>query len=326
MRAVAALLAVLALVAAGCVTSGTGEELPAAPSGPVVLVTDEVAPKRERRPPPPAPAPSAKPEVAATPLPDGVLVVGSTGVEVVKLEERLASLTYLVGKVDGVFDRATQFGVTAFQKVEGLPLTGRGDFLTLQRLQTAEAPKAAFTTPPDHIEVDLPRQVIFVVRGGQVSASLPTSTGTNKLFRAQGWTRRAVTPNGTFTVSWKIPTWRKSPLGLLYKPSYFNGGIALHGSTSVPNYPASHGCVRIPMPFADWFYNDAAPRGMTVYVYGGPTGENPQPTIEDAPASGPEATPSPEPSPTGSGPLAPLPSLLPGLQSPNPTATASPTP
>jgi lipoprotein-anchoring transpeptidase ErfK/SrfK len=26
---------------------------------------------------------------------------------------------------------------------------------------------------------------------------------------------------------------------------YFNGGIAVHGYTSVPTYPASHGCVRV---------------------------------------------------------------------------------
>ena len=38
--------------------------------------------------------------------------------------------------------------------------------------------------------------------------------------------------------------------------NYFIGGYAIHGYPSVPNYPASHGCLRVPMPDAvsifDW--------------------------------------------------------------------------
>ena len=38
--------------------------------------------------------------------------------------------------------------------------------------------------------------------------------------------------------------------------SYFIGGYAIHGYSSVPNYPASHGCLRVPIPNArqifDW--------------------------------------------------------------------------
>ncbi|MEO7803439.1 MAG: L,D-transpeptidase family protein, partial [Actinomycetota bacterium] len=95
-----------------------------------------------------------------------------------------------------------------------------------------------------------------------------------------------------------------------YKPSYFNGGIAFHGNGSVPAYPASHGCVRLPMPFADWFFNNASSIGTVVYVYGGPDGTNPQPFIADKPAPSPSPSPSaipsespspsPEPSPTES--------------------------
>ena len=44
-----------------------------------------------------------------------------------------------------------------------------------------------------------------------------------------------------------------APLGRLYNPVYFNGGIAVHGAGSVPNHPASHGCVRIPMHIAEYF-------------------------------------------------------------------------
>lgn len=176
--------------------------------------------------------------------------------------------------------------------------------------------------------MDIPRQVVLVVRGGRVTATLPASTGSNKLFTAQGWTRRAVTPNGQFRVTRKINGMRISPLGKLYKPSYFNGGIALHGNPSVPTYPASHGCVRLPMQFADWFFVHAAPVGMVVYVYGGPNGPNPQPFVDDRPAPGaPQAEPVAEPSPSPSEAPAPSPSPSPSRsEAPAPSPSPSPSP
>lgn len=252
---------------------------------------------------PPSPSPSPSP----TPV-DKTPRVGQKGPEIKQLEQRLADLHYMAGPVDGIFDNSTRHGLIAFQKVEGLSRTGVGDPPTLGRLATASVPAPKFTTPADHLEIDIPRQVVFVVKGGAVSMVLPTSTGSNKNFTNAGWTRRAVTPNGVFKISRKINAMRISPLGELYKPSYFNGGIAFHGSGSVPTGPASHGCVRLPMAFATWFFDNASPIGRTVYVYGGPTGENPQPTIDDAPAPLPTVTadaipsPSPEPSPVPSAP------------------------
>jgi peptidoglycan hydrolase-like protein with peptidoglycan-binding domain len=246
----------------------------------------------------------------------------------------------MVGKVDGVFSSSTRHGLIAFQKVEGLKRSGIVDSATTERLASAAPPAPKYTTPADHLEVDIARQVVFVVRGGGVAWVLPTSTGNNKLFTSEGWTRRAVTPNGVFKINRKINGMRISPLGELYKPSYFNGGIAFHGNPSVPTGPASHGCVRLPMPFATWFFESASPIGQTVYVYGGPSGDNPQPTIEDAPAPmptveeplpSPPADPAPVPSPTD--PNEPEPSPEPEAEeedeeedeekSPDPDPTAS---
>src|SRR5581483_4016256 len=53
---------------------------------------------------------------------------------------------------------------------------------------------------------------------------------------------------------------------VLYYPSYFLRGFAVHGYPDVPPYPASHGCARIPMWIARTVY-DALPDGATVYVY-----------------------------------------------------------
>ena len=260
------------------------------------------APKQPERPPPP---------------PDNSLRVGSQGPAVLALEERLSQLHYLVGKVDGVFDTATKFGVVAFQKVEGLPRNGKGTDQTLARLQGASTPAPRYTSPADHLEVDIPRQVAFSVRGGQVAHIVAVVTGSGKPFYhpKQRRTVHAITPNGTYRVYYKKPGLHISPLGRMYYSSFFNGGIAFHGSlAAMVMYPASHGCVRIPMPFHVWWYDNATPRGMTVYVYGGPKGENPAPTIEEGPpvagAEGSEPAPSPSPSPS---------------PSPNPVPTPSPT-
>jgi hypothetical protein len=268
---------------------------------------------------------------------DTTLRAGSRGEAVQQLQQRLADLKYMVGKVDGVFSSSTRHGLIAFQKVEGLRRSGVVDAPTEERMRTAATPPPRFTSPSDHLEVDIPRQVVFVVRGGAVSAILPTSTGTNKNFTNGGWTRRAVTPNGVFKINRKINAMRISPLGELYKPSYFNGGIAFHGNGSVPTGPASHGCVRLPMPFATWFFENASPIGQTVYVYGGPSGENPQPTIDDAPAPlptvtdepiappFPEAAPAPSPDESVEPPPSPSPEPLPS-SSPSADPTSMPFP
>jgi L,D-transpeptidase-like protein len=76
-----------------------------------------------------------------------------------------------------------------------------------------------------------------------------------------------VTPPGRFTFDWHYNGWRNGSLGELYNPYYFNGGIAVHGYTSVPTYPASHGCARIPMHIAEYFPSMVF-KGMPVYVVG----------------------------------------------------------
>ena len=119
-----------------------------------------------------------------------------------------------------------------------------------------------YAYPPDHLEVDIKRQVVLVVRGGSVQATLSTSTGNNRKFTSEGRTRRAFTPNGQYTISYKRQGWRKSPLGLLYRPAYFNGGIAFHqGSLS----EKSHGCIHLSWEAAETYYNALAV-GDTVQV------------------------------------------------------------
>jgi cell wall hydrolase len=128
-------------------------------------------------------------------------------------------------------------------------------------------PLAPRETGYAHVEIDLSRARLSVVDGsGRVVKTLPVSSGSGKLFTSEGRTRRAITPRGRFTVFRKIEGWHKSPLGMLYYPSYITHGVAIHGSSSVPPRPASHGCIRIPMSAAKEFF-DVTPIGTVVLVH-----------------------------------------------------------
>ena len=62
--------------------------------------------------------------------------------------------------------------------------------------------------------------------------------------------------------------WWEGDLGKIYRPKYFVGGIAIHGMTSVPAYPASHGCVRLSLPAMDFLWaQDLVPLGTPVWVH-----------------------------------------------------------
>ncbi|HVF74549.1 MAG TPA: L,D-transpeptidase family protein [Acidimicrobiales bacterium] len=223
----------------------------------------------------------------AKPIPAG-LGKGSKGEDVKRLEERLATLKYDTGKIDGTFDATTAFAVMAFQKVHGLPRTGRATDDVVKALQTAGAPEPMMPTGgANRVEVDLKRQVLFLYQGGALLRILPVSTGNGKRYCVDGDCATAVTPGGSFRVTRKIKGLRVSRLGKLYNPLYFNGGIAIHGAPSVPAGPASHGCVRIPMATSGWFH-DTVSTGTAVYVLGGRTA--PVPFDEKAPGEAPSST------------------------------------
>lgn len=154
----------------------------------------------------------------------------------------------------------------AFQKVEGRARTGILNRGELEALRTASPPLPRDSSSP-HVEVDLDRQVLFIIDLGNPGVRvLPVSSGSGEMFTEGGVTRQAVTPTGKFKIQRKIQNWRKSPLGLLYFPCYFHDGVAIHGNPAVPVKPASHGCVRIPM-FAAEDFSKLAEIGTPVIVY-----------------------------------------------------------
>ena len=144
----------------------------------------------------------------------------------------------------------------AFQKANGLGRDGVAGPITLAALETATRPVPTVVT--DGIEISLERQLLLVVQGGQVTFALNTSTGRS------GWRTRP----GDFAIDRQIDDMRHAPLGDLYRPKYFNGGIAIHGSGSIPAQPASHGCARVSNGAIDMLWaSGLAEIGTRVVVY-----------------------------------------------------------
>lgn len=186
---------------------------------------------------------------------------------VLEVEKLLSDLGYWILKVDGKADASTRHAIMAFQKVEGRKRTGVLSAADLEVLRYAQRPEARSNTGATHVEIDITRQVLFLVdSSGTVTHILPVSSGNEKRYFDQGKWQIAHTPRGHFRIVQRINGVRKASLGNLYYPNYFYGGVAIHGSNSIPANPASHGCVRIPR-FADRKFFGMVKIGTEVFVY-----------------------------------------------------------
>jgi len=183
------------------------------------------------------------------------LVWGSTGAEVKWLEQRLTDLSYRPGPVDGTFDKKTYNAVIAFQKWEGLTRNGEVTKSVWQELLGASRPQPTRGLTGTWVEVDKPRQVLLYCVNGAVVRTLACSTGSASV--------GMITPSGTHQV-YRENTYET----VRYKPLYIRpwGVLAIHGYTSVPTYPASHGCIRINTWDMDELHA-LIPVGTKVYVY-----------------------------------------------------------
>ena len=222
---------------------------------------------------------------SATPttVDDGSLHLGSTGSAVQSVQQRLIDLHFDPGPADGAFGQATVYAVQAFQKLNGMAPSGRVNAAVEAALATP-APVVPLVPggEPTRVEVDLTHQVLFVYLGGNLRLVTHISTGTGQRYCVDGDCQRAITPIGAFRFSWRSSGWREARLGKLYNPVYFTSdGVAVHGSLSVPTYPASHGCVRIPMHIAEYFPS-LVKRGDAIYVTDG-RAVGPPPGVSNGP-------------------------------------------
>lgn len=176
----------------------------------------------------------------------GPLHLGSRGPRVRALQERLIVLGYLpAGAARGVFGQRTWHAVVAFQGWQRLSRDGIVGARTSSMLASARRPRP-WVRLRRGLELDLRRQVLLVVVGGRTIRAVHVSSA------RPGY----VTPPGRFHVyrreraSWSAAYHVWMPYAL-----YFSGGYAIHGFGVVPTYPASHGCVRVPLGEAPFVYS-----------------------------------------------------------------------
>jgi lipoprotein-anchoring transpeptidase ErfK/SrfK len=213
------------------------------------------------------PGVTARTTVAAVTAREPVLRLGSHGSAVVTLQQRLVALRYFdVSTADGVFGQNTYHAVIAFQKVQGLTRDGVVGPVTWAKLAKPYVPAPRYRLAAASLEVNLAKQVVYYVRNGSIQRIVDASTGSGAWYYSQGRWARAITPTGRFHVYWRYNGWQAGPLGSLYRPNYFYGGYAVHGMTSVPAYPASHGCVRVTVPTMDRMWSSLRV-GMPVAIY-----------------------------------------------------------
>ena len=194
------------------------------------------------------------------------LAPGASGSAVANLQARLDALGYWV-PVDGRYGPITTQAIYALQKSARIARTGVFDAAT-QRALDAEVRPVARSTAGYVAEVDKTRQIVMLVSNGRVLKVFNTSTGNGARYRSGSGYATAITPEGSFRIYNQINGLRISELGELWRPKYFTGGYAFHGSPSIPPYPASHGCVRLSNAAINWIWDtNAMPMGTSVLVY-----------------------------------------------------------
>ena len=183
----------------------------------------------------------------------------SQGPLVMYLEYQLAALKYRPGLIDGIFDIRTRDAVLAFQKMEGLKKDGIVGAGFWERLATAQTPEPWIEEPGRRVEIDLAKQVLFMIEDNQVRKIVHCSSGASK----------TQTLTGYFQIEHKMERWTIcSYRTAMYYSSFFDleHKLAIHGYAQVPTWPASHGCVRVPMWNAKELFEEM-PMGTRVYVY-----------------------------------------------------------
>ena len=219
------------------------------------------------KPPTPSTTPTkSSPTPTATTKPRTSLIRGDSGPKVLALQKRLEQLGYWLGAPDGAYGSLTQQAVWAFQKSAGLKRDGVVGPKTLRALEAGIRPKA--TLSGDGVEIDLDRQILLVVRGGSVRTILNTSTGSGEEYTSTSGNRAlAKTPRGSYTVYRAVDGTVTNTLGELWRPRFFNRGIAVHGSQNIPPWPDSHGCARLSNAAIDMVWAaDLMPVGSRVLV------------------------------------------------------------
>jgi hypothetical protein len=159
---------------------------------------------------------------------------GSTGQFVQLIQQRLAALHFYIPQT-GVFDQGTGLALDSYHRLLHWGTSQSLDGRTVSFLLDGfGAFRVRFPDHGQHVEGSLGLQLVALVSGSHVYRIYPISSG------------KPSTPTilGDFHVYSKVPGYL--PDGM-YDSNFFTGNYALHGYDPAPDYPASHGCMRLPI-------------------------------------------------------------------------------
>ena len=160
---------------------------------------------------------------------------GSTGRFVELVQQQLAALHLFIART-GRFDLGTELALDAYHR-----LLGQGEGVETLGVKTVTALldgdgsfHVRYPKQGQHAEGDLSDQLLAFINGSKVYWIFPISSG------------KPSTPTilGNFQIYYKEPEYTSDGM---YFSSFFHGGYAIHGYNPAPDYPASHGCMRLPM-------------------------------------------------------------------------------
>ena len=167
---------------------------------------------------------------------------GSSGRFVQLVQQRLAALHFYIPQT-GVYDSGTALALDAYHRLLTWGTSLSLDSRTVTWLLNGwGAFKIRYPRDGKHAEGNLSNQLLALIDRGQVRAIYPISSG------------KPSTP----TILGRFRVYRKQPGYLpdgMYYSAFFIGGYAIHGYNPAPDYPASHGCMRVPIADAIFIYN-----------------------------------------------------------------------
>jgi L,D-transpeptidase catalytic domain len=167
---------------------------------------------------------------------------GSTGPFVQLIQQRLAALHFYIPQT-GVYDSGTGLAIDAYHRLLHWGTYQTLDGRTISYLLDGFGQfKVRFPQNGRHAEGNLSLQLLALTDGSNVVAIYPISSG------------KPSTPTilGNFRVYSKVPGYL--PDGM-YFSNFFISGYAIHGYNPAPDYPASHGCMRVPIQDAISIYS-----------------------------------------------------------------------
>jgi hypothetical protein len=167
---------------------------------------------------------------------------GSSGAFVRLIQSRLAALHFYIPQT-GTYDSGTGLALDAYHRLLGWGTSQSLDSRTIEYLLDGRGKfHVHFPGQGRHAEANLSQQLLALTSGSHVQAIFPISSG------------KPSTPTilGSYRIYYRLPGYNSEGM---YYSDFFIRGYAIHGYNPAPNYPASHGCLRLPIQDAIWVYN-----------------------------------------------------------------------